>query len=174
MQFVTFRQRDAMPQGKLRFWKQERDEWMRWNPKPWNAKQKAEFERLFYSKLEQWLDEGSGSCLFRNEENRLILEEVLMKAQGKWVKHEAWVIMPNHVHALFRPLMPLEDLIKVWKGVSARRLGKSSIWLKDYRDTMIRDEEHFRNVLRYIRKNPHKLSSGEFTLWESNSARKVV
>ena len=118
---------------------------MKWNPKPWNEKQKAEFERLFHEKLEEWLDEGAGSCLFRERDNRMILEEVLMKAQGKWAEHEAWVIMPNHVHILFRPLMPLQDLVKVWKGVSARRMKEGSIWQKDYRDRLIRDQEHFQN-----------------------------
>ena len=60
-----------------------------------------------------------------------------MKAQGKWAEHEAWVIMPNHAHVLFRPLMPLQDLVKVWKGVSARRMKEGSIWQKDYRDRLI-------------------------------------
>ena len=174
MQFVTFRLADAMPAKKLVFWKQERNEWMKWNPKPWNEKQKAEFEKLFHEKLEEWLDEGAGSCLFRERGNRVILEEVLMRAQGKWAEHEAWVNMPNHAHVLFRPLMPLQDLVKVWKGVSARRMKEGSIWQKDYRDRLIRDQEHFQNVVRYIRKNPAKLKEDEFTLWESERAKEIT
>ncbi|GHC43436.1 transposase [Roseibacillus persicicus] len=173
IQFITFRLADAMPQKKLTNWKEERDSWLAWNPKPWSDRQQNEHRRLFHEKLEEWLDEGAGSCLLAEKSNRVILADVLMKAHGDKASFESFVIMPNHVHLLVQPFVELEKLIKIWKGVSARKIGKGSIWQGNYRDTMIRDAEHFRNTVRYIRKNPKHLKSEEFTLWEGKSAKTI-
>jgi hypothetical protein len=67
----------------------------------------------------------------------------------------------------------MEKLIQAWKGVSARKMGHGRIWQKNYRDTMIRDGEHFANAVRYVRRNPAKLRPGTFTLWEGEKARAV-
>ncbi|MGB6221764.1 transposase, partial [Haloferula sp.] len=122
-----------------------------------------------------WLDEGMGSCLLRDAGARSYLEQALMKFQGERVEHLSWVIMPNHVHLLFVPKAGLSELMRAWKGSSARWIGKGVIWQANYRDTLIRNARHFATVVRYIRKNPVKarLHEGEFTLWESERARAV-
>ena len=83
--------------------------------------------------------------------------------------------MPNHVHALFSPFTDLGALVGAWKSASARRIGLGSLWQRNYRDTLIRDGEHFANAVRYIRRNPEKarLRDSEFTLWESERAQRV-
>jgi REP element-mobilizing transposase RayT len=96
-----------------------------------------------------------------------------MHGQGRHVEHHAWVIMPNHLHLLFTPRLPIETLMKVWKGTSARRLGRGSIWRKNYRDTLIRDAGHFANAVRYIRRNPERLRPDTFTLWQGPRALEV-
>ena len=173
MQFVTFRLGDAMPATKLRQWKEEHEIWLSHHPKPWTPKQEQDYHQRFTWKLEGWLDEGAGSCLFRNPAHREVMEEVLMRFQGERVEHHSWVIMPNHLHLLFTPLVPLEKLIKSWKGTSARRLGQGSIWQPNYRDTLIRDGGHFANAVRYIRRNPAKLRAGSYRLWEGERASAI-
>lgn len=98
-----------------------------------------------------------------------------MHFQGERVEHQAWVIMPNHVHLLFKPIAPIEKLVQAWKSVSAKRIGKGSIWQPNYRDTLIRNREHFANAVRYIRRNPvkAKLKDEEFTFWQSERARLI-
>ncbi len=95
-----------------------------------------------------------------------------MRFQGERVNHHAWVIMPNHVHLLFQPVNPLGILLQAWKSVSAKLIGQGSIWQANYRDTLIRDGEHFANAVRYIRRNPIKAKLREdcFTLWQSERA----
>lgn len=173
IQFVTFRLGDAMPAAKLRQWKEERVIWHSQHPQPWTPELEIEYHRRFTRKLEGWLDEGAGSCILRDPTNRAALEGVLMCFQGERVEHHSWVIMPNHVHLLFTPMEPLEKLMQAWKGTSARRIGQGSIWQENYRDTMIRDSKHFANAVRYIRRNPAKLSPGTFTLWESDRAKAI-
>ncbi|MES2440577.1 MAG: hypothetical protein V4584_16035 [Verrucomicrobiota bacterium] len=173
MQFVTFRLADAMPATKLRIWKDEHETWKTLHPKPWSAAEETEHLERFVWKLENWLDEGAGSCLFAEPALRGLLEETLMHDEGTRVDHQAWVLMPNHVHLLFTARHPLELLMKSWKGITARKIGLGSIWQEGYRDTMIRDGEHFANAVRYIRRNPARLRPGTFTLWESDRARAV-
>ena len=173
MQFVTFRLGDALPISKVRNWQEERRIWMARNPKPWSAEVEKGYHRRFTKRLEEWMDAGVGSCIFKDARNREILQEVFLRDHGERAIFEAWVIMPNHVHALFLPKVPTETLLKTWKGVSARRFGIGKIWQKNYRDTLIRDSEHFANVVKYIRRNPLKLDDGHFTLWESERAQSV-
>jgi putative transposase len=46
---------------------------------------------------------------------------------------------------------------------------------RDYFDRLVRDEKHFANCVRYIRRNPAKarLHSGEYILCESELARNI-
>ena len=99
--------------------------------------------------------------------------KLLVRFQDERVTHHSWVIMPNHVHVLFDPIAPLADLIKAWKGTSAHRIGRGSIWQKNYRDTLVRDAKHYVNAARYIRLNPAKLPPGTFTLWESERVKRI-
>ena len=112
MQFVTFRLGDALPKEKIELWKTQRNAWNRTWPKPWTQEQEAEYHRRFTHRLERWLDAGAGSCLLRDPSNREILEKILMFDDGRKHEHHAWVIMPNHIHLLFKPLAPLESLIQ--------------------------------------------------------------
>jgi len=173
MQFVTFRLGDSLPLEKLRKWKEERTTWLKVHPEPWTPQEEKDYHKRFTWKLEAWLDQGSGSCVLNEVANRAHLEGVLMHFQGNRVEHHAWVIMPNHVHLLFTPRVPIEKLIQAWKSVSARKIGGGMVWQANYRDTMIRDGDHFANAVRYIRRNPAKLRDGTFTLWEGERALAV-
>ena len=175
VQFVTFRLSDALPQSLMENWRAERDQWLAGHPKPWTTQIQAEYHRLFSRRIEKWLDQGMGSCLFADSDARTVLAETLMRFQGKRVTHHVWVIMPNHLHALFSPHSPPEKLIQAWKSHTARALGRGPIWQRDYHDTVIRDWDHFQNVVRYIRRNPlkAKLPERSFTLWESEVARRL-
>ena len=90
--------------------------------------------------------------------------------------------MPNHVHALFiqNAEFPLEKLILGWKTFTARNINKitgrsGNLWQRDYFDRLVRDEQHFRNCIRYIRRNPEKahLTKDEYILYESILAKGI-
>ena len=170
IQFITFRLADSMPRTKLRQWQEELTTWKIHHPEPWTDEVEREYHQRFTWKLESWMDEGFGSCIFNDATQRQVLEATLMHDHETKAIHHTWVIMPNHVHLLFTPLAPLEKLMQSWKGISARRIGNGSIWQKNYRDTLIRDASHFANAVRYIRRNPAKLRQGTFTLWQSERA----
>jgi type I restriction enzyme R subunit len=173
MQFVTFRLADSMPQAKLRQWKDIVLTWKQRNSEPWTDQKAKEYHRRFTWKLERWLDQGHGSCILADPLVRIEMERTLMHDEGTRARHHAWVIMPNHVHLLFTPLAPLPKIMQSWKGISARRIGQGSIWQRNYRDTLIRDCDHFVNAIRYIRRNPAKLPAKKFTLWQSRRAASI-
>jgi REP element-mobilizing transposase RayT len=175
MQFVTFRLEDSLPRSLMDDWAEQRSRWLLENPEPWTDDVRAEYHRKFSRQFERWLDQGMGACLFADSDARKVLTDCLMRFEGERVMHQAWVIMPNHVHLLFSPRVPLEKLIQGWKSHSARTLGRGPIWQRDYYDTMIRDSDHFANALRYIRRNPlkGKLPEGKYTLWEKNGGQNI-
>ena len=173
MQFITFRLSDSVPQSKLNAWTAARDQWLRFHPKPWDDALLAAYKRRFTLPFEAWLDKGYGACIFSRSVNRDKLRIVLMRDHRVRAIFVAWVIMPNHVHLLFKPKAPVPQLIKSWKGVSARAIGCGPIWQRNYRDTLIRSEAHFFAVLRYIRRNPVHLAENTFSLWQSNRAQRL-
>ena len=174
MQFVTFRLNDSIPQTKLNEWTEAHRTWLRMHPKPWDDRTRTDYTIQFTQPFEAWLDKGCGAYLFKQAKYRELFATVLMNDSQKRAIFKAWVIMPNHVHLLFKPMAPLALLIKTWKGVSARNIQQGSIWQGNYRDTLIRNIKHFESVVRYIRQNPKNLSNNTFTLWESERVKAIA
>src|SRR5207245_4493941 len=89
-----------------------------------------------------------------------------------------WVILPNHVHALFKVRsVPVARILASWKKFSARGsniiLGRrGDFWHEDYWDTFIRDQDHELKTRRYIENNPTKaLLARDARGWPWSSAR---
>src|SRR4029077_20019906 len=99
--FVTFRLADAVPIRLRNQWENERDAWLRVHPKPWNVETEREYHRRFSGAIEQWLDAGHGSCLLRRPDCARIVADTLHHFEGERVAMILFVVMPNHVHAVF-------------------------------------------------------------------------
>jgi len=174
--FVTFRLADSIPATILREWEFERSLWMKLHPQPWSSALEIEFHSRFSTKYDSHLDAGHGCCLLRRRDIANIIAEGLTHFDGERYSLISWVVMPNHVHALFilRESIPLGTLLQSWKSWTARRINamtnrNSALWQKDYFDRLVRDHDHFFNCLRYIRANPQKahLQNDDFLYWQS-------
>ena len=103
----------------------------------------------------------------------------------------AWVIMPNHFHALIEIWqVPMSKILQSWKGYTSKEANKilgriGTFWEEDYFDRKIRDEQHFWRVIRYIEGNPARSvlvkaaedwpwSSARYRSKEDLSARKLT
>jgi REP element-mobilizing transposase RayT len=80
---------------------------------------------------------------------------------GHYVMY-AYVLMPNHVHILINPLVPLRRITGGIKGVSARdangalgRTGKA-FWQDESFDHWIRNDAQLERIQSYIEYNPVK------------------
>ncbi len=180
--FVTFRLADSVPRNLRDEWENERECWLKLHPKPWMVEIEHEYHERFSGAIERWLDAGHGECWIRRPECAAVVAQTLRHFDGERVGMIASVVMPNHVHAVFvqNPAWPLEVILRSWKGFSARAMNKllgraGHVWQRDYFDRLVRDEAHFRNCVRYVRRNPvkAKLSAGDFVLYESDVARRI-
>lgn len=181
--FVTFRLADSLPAGLVAQWGNEREAWLRWNPRPWSPKQEREYRERFTAAIERWLDDCHGECLLRQPALARVVADALGFFEGDRHHQHAWAIMPNHVHVLFSLLggAALDRQIQSWKRFTAREINRitartGSLWQKDYHDRIVRNAEHFANCVRYIRRNPveARLKPGEYLLHESEAVRALL
>lgn len=71
----------------------------------------------------------------------------------------AWVVMPNHVHLLITPLIPVPKLMHSLKRFTAaganRALNRSGrFWQDESYDRLVRNEHEFLKITHYIEMNP--------------------
>ena len=115
--------------------------------------------------LEELADAGHGSCILRRPDAALLVQSALLMFDGDRYRMLAWVVMPNHVHALMEPLngWTLGKIVWSWKSFTGRRLAPllgnvsaGRVWHREYWDRFVRNADHFRNVVEYIHWNPVK------------------
>ena len=109
----------------------------------------------------------------------IVIEAMLhYRDQGKYQLH-AFVLMPDHVHAILTPgsEIPLERAVQLIKGGSAREVSERldyrfPVWQRGYTDHRIRNGQDYETHLRYIEANPVKAglagSAAEYP-WSSAS-----
>jgi putative transposase len=180
--FVTFRLADSVPTHLRTQWEEERATWLRFHPEPWDVGTELEYHKRFTGAIERWLDAGYGSCVLRQVDCARIVDNALRHFDRQRLDLISSVVMPNHVHALLiqNAEHPLEDLLHSWKTFSSRNINRlvgrsGTLWQRSYFDRLVRDEKHFRNCGRYIRRNPEKahLKPGEYILYESDVAKQI-
>ena len=146
-QFVTFRLIDSFPDSLKSEWEHL-----------WRIEDERERRR----ELEAYLDKGCGECYLRRLEIADLLETAIRFFDGTRYGLRAWVIMSNHVHALFRvDAVPMSEILESWKKHTANKANRSlkrrgAFWAADYFDTYMRDEKHEHKVAHYIENNPAK------------------
>ena len=127
---------------------------------------------ILNSYLEKYLDKGNGECFFNNLECRNIVAQALLHFDNVRYKIVSYVIMPNHVHVVLMPYgeWMVQDIIKSIKHYSALRINRllgrvGQVWQKESFDRIIRDEQHYKNILKYIYNNPRNLTKDTFSLY---------
>ena len=180
--FLTFRLADSLPEALLSGWREERDQWLKWNPQPWSPAQEKQYHQEFSGARERWLDAAHGSCSLADPLIRERVVEALF-SPAENVVFWSVVVMPNHIHLLCSITggRTLGALMGSLKGRAARlanlaRETHGAFWSKDYFDRLVRDSEHFRHCARYIRNNPRKAGLGEnrFALLESGFVQMIL
>ncbi|HEU5313578.1 MAG TPA: carbamoyl-phosphate synthase large subunit, partial [Candidatus Udaeobacter sp.] len=171
--FVTFRLADSIASDVLAQWREERAQWLKFHPYPWDWKTAREYMGRFEEECEQWLDQGHGSCLLRDRKAQKIIRENLNHSDGDRYVTDAFVIMPNHVHVIVKPLgtNSLNTILHTWKSFTSNEINRSlnrtgSLWMAETFDTIVRDYSHLAACRDYIVRNPRKadLRDNEFVV----------
>jgi REP element-mobilizing transposase RayT len=152
-----------LPQSKLNELEQLRREWEQRHPPPRTDHQFEELASETARRVERWLDQGLGRCRLKDSAAARLVVDAMHYFDGQRYELGSYVVMPNHVHAVVRPLMcneePLERILQSWKRYSAREINRrfeltGTFWQEESFDRIIRDEEHLWRVLQYIGSNP--------------------
>ncbi|MDE6311836.1 MAG: transposase [Muribaculaceae bacterium] len=160
IQFITFHLADSLPAAVRKEINNRRLSFLKDNPQPWSDATKAEYNKLFSSLTNKYLDAGYGSCCLSKRECAHIMEQCLKHFDGERYRLHRYVVMANHVHVLVEMIgkYTISEVCKSWKNFSAlninRLLGRSGkLWHPESWDRMIRDERHYNSVVAYIEKN---------------------
>jgi REP element-mobilizing transposase RayT len=96
------------------------------------------------------------------KERQIVLEHV-KSGNGRFYDLSAAVIMPDHVHLIFKPLGQFDPsrILKGIKGVSARLLNQhrntiGHIWQDESWDHILRNVDEYDQKLQYMYDNPFK------------------
>jgi Rad3-related DNA helicase/REP element-mobilizing transposase RayT len=176
--FVTFRLADSIPKDRLTQWQTQSREWLRHHPEPRTPEQEHEYAEQFVAQLHKWLDDGLGECWLQRPEIASLMEEALrfFDQQRYWLGN--FVIMPNHVHVLVRPIgeNKLSEILHSWKSFTAKKinalLGRTgTVWQDESFDCIVRNEAQLQQFSAYIQENPEKakVHEGQFRLGYGSS-----
>ncbi|MEQ8209330.1 MAG: transposase [Lacipirellulaceae bacterium] len=175
-----------MPKQVVDAWQKELRTWLAQQDFELAIAERPEWEsaiplrlRKQYRKLKRqgWLnrlDECHGDCVLRQPELSMLVAKTLLHFEGDRYDTDCLVVMPNHVHLIvqFRSGTSLAKQTRSWLQYSARevnqRLGRQGkFWQSEPFDHLIRSEEQFHYLRRYIAENPEKagLGVGEYLYW---------
>ena len=95
--------------------------------------------------------------------SRILMEQLLLCRDRGFYWLHAFVVMPDHFHALLTPREPatVEKAMQMIKGGSAHRVGKElhytwPVWQPGYHDRWIRNTDEYAIRKDYINQNPVK------------------
>jgi REP element-mobilizing transposase RayT len=180
--FITFRTDDSIPKLVLERWLGERWQWLDQHgidpyAKSWKqsleqleVELQNEFHRTFSERWHDHLGECHGEWVLRRADLGRIVARSLEYFDGQRYELTDYVVMPNHVHliAAFDTAEIMLTQCESWKHYTAtqinRRLNrKGRLWQRDDFDHLVRSEEQFYHLRRYIADNPTKarLQAGE-------------
>jgi putative DNA methylase len=74
-------------------------------------------------RIEDYLDKGTGAAWLKHRGVAHVVQDALLFFDGERYRLSAWVIMPNHVHALLRPEFgnTLSAILHTWKSYSSNQ-----------------------------------------------------
>lgn len=181
--FVTFRTSDSLPMSLIGLWHRKRSDWLqRHGIDPAKSDWRTQFELLptrtrrdfheqFSAEFLGLLDRGHGACLLRDPQLSAVVGRSLLHFDGERYSLGDFVVMPNHVHLLvgLHGETDIEEICASWKRFTAREINRlcgrtGRFWQEESFDHLVRSQEQFVAIQRYIAENPRKagLLDGQF------------
>ena len=172
-QMITFRLYDSVPREVRESWKIMLES-LRTTPRtptpgtPASSLRKDTDEdrqaaRQLLKLIDTYEDAGYGQCFMRDRNIARIVEDTIFYYDKKKYDLAAWCIMPNHVHVLcsMQNGNTLSSVLHSWRSFSSNKINeqlnrRGKVWMNEYFDRFIRNEEHFRKAVEYIHNNPVK------------------
>ena len=169
--FVTFRLADTLPREIIERYCLERDDLIERAEamgRELSCEEKRRGTDLYSGRIESYLDAGHGRCWLREPEIARMVSRALQHFHGQRYVLHAWVVMPNHVHAVVTPNEghTLSEILQNWKSFTAHRAQKVAqasrlpipngepFWQRESYDHLVREQTDFVRVCEYTIQNP--------------------
>jgi REP element-mobilizing transposase RayT len=118
--------------------------------------------RWYSSRVDKYLDVGHGDCWLAQPTIADLAAGAMRFHSGTRFDLHAWVVMPNHVHAVVHPRgeWALSVILKSWKWFVAREANKilkrtgATFWQSESYDHVIKDDEDLCRCCHYTTMNP--------------------
>ena len=157
--FVTFRLHGSLPPNRV------------------FPPQRLSSGRAFLA-MDRLLDQSVyGPLLLRRPEIARLVVQALYDGQDSLGRYQlyAFVVMPNHVHLLVNPRVTTRQWLGPLKGFTAHQANQilgyhGPFWQDESYDHLIRNDQEFRRIWRYIEQNPVRgglAASPEEFAWSS-------
>ncbi len=94
---------------------------------------------------------------FNSPEMELICRAIKELEREGFFLLVAYVIMPDHLHILLKPINNrISKIMQMIKGRSSRAINKGKLWQKGFYDLTLFSENKFKEKFNYIHYNPVK------------------
>jgi len=163
---VTFRLADSLPSSVVEAWHRERQEIVdraEAQGRSLTYIERKELNRLYSDRVDAQLSAGHGECHMRDERIAQLIRNALLHFDRDRYELLAWCVMPNHVHAVLKPIgeHELPQILQAWKSYTAKQANAildrtGTFWQSEYYDHLIRDEEDFHRSVQYVLDNPSR------------------
>lgn len=169
--FFTFHTADALPEAARIELAELRQRWLAWIDAKASEAEVEQLRKRIMQRTDAWLDQGHGRGWFGNLTERQRLHDALLFFHEKRVEVGAFVLMPNHVHGIARPLGDIQ--LEHWLGgvkqyvstrVDGKQAGDEHLWFQESYDRIVRDRDHLANCISYMGRNPGP-RVGSHVLW---------
>ncbi len=159
--FITFRLKGSLPVNKI----YELRNILKLKYKALNKSEIYNINKKFFAEYDKTLDNSKhGPRFLTNNKVINIIIDSFKFYDKKDYELVCLCIMPNHVHVLFtlleksRPINKIMQSIKRHSALQINRYLKrqGSVWQPESYDHVIRDEDEYFNIIRYILNNPIK------------------
>jgi len=167
--FLTYRLAGSIPLAVLRQMKEDSDELLKLAEKTLQGAtleaQRYQIQRRFFGQYDAALDTNPNGPYWLRESAvaELVIESLRFCAE-KHFHLWAFCIMPNHVHVLLKhhpEALLMSKILQSHKGFTGQEANKllgrnGKFWHRETYDHVVRDQNEFDRIARYILNNPVK------------------
>lgn len=151
-QFITIHLADSVPKEVIESWKREL-----------GTRDSAGTKCDCRAALKSMQIRDMAKLSKRDHRLAEMVQDTLLRDDGKKYRLAAWVVMPNHVHFLATRFetYTLSDIMQSFKSLTSHKANKTlrrggQFWMADYFDRYFRSAEHQKKTIAYIENNPVK------------------
>jgi REP element-mobilizing transposase RayT len=171
---ITFRLADSLPAGAVEALAVEREAIRARaidQDRDLTQVELVRLHKLHESKVDRLLDSAHGECWLRRPEIGSIVADAMRHFDGERYQLLSWCVMPNHAHAVLRPIdgHDLPSILHSWKSFTAHAINKAldrsgAVWQDESYDHLVRDDDDLRHCVEYAWSNPENAGLAEWEL----------